>query len=272
MLDFMYITKSPETARIAEEAGVDRIFVDLEKRGKEMRQKGMNTVKSDHTVADVRAVRRVLTRASLLVRVNPIYEDSETEIRSVIDAGADIVMLPFFKTKDETDRFLACCGGRVKTMLLVETPEAAEHLDAILSGGGVDLVHVGINDLHLCLKKKFMFELLTDGTVESICRVCGAHGVPYGFGGVARLGGGLLPAEYVLAEHYRLGSSAVILSRSFCDASLCADTDEFARVFQNGVRELRAYEEELQRQSADFFVQRRREMAQIVRRITEEIE
>ena len=36
-----------------------------------------------------------------------------------------------------------------------------------------------------------------------------------GFGGIARLGFGMLPAEHVIAEHYRLGSTAVILSRSF---------------------------------------------------------
>ena len=42
-------------------------------------------------------------------------------------------------------------------------------------------------------------------------------GIPYGFGGIAQLGQGTLPAENIIAEHYRLGSSMAILSRSFCN-------------------------------------------------------
>lgn len=37
MLNLMYITKHPEIARIAEEAGVDWIFVDMEFIGKDCR-------------------------------------------------------------------------------------------------------------------------------------------------------------------------------------------------------------------------------------------
>ena len=64
-----------------------------------------------------------------------------------------------------------------------------------------------------------MFELLSDGTVESLCLKFKSKGVPYGFGGVARVGTGILPAECVLGEHYRLGSDRVILSRAFCDVA-----------------------------------------------------
>lgn len=39
MLKLMYITNSPEVASIADGAGVDRIFIDLEQYGKEKRQK-----------------------------------------------------------------------------------------------------------------------------------------------------------------------------------------------------------------------------------------
>lgn len=35
----MYITNNPEVASIADRAGVDRIFIDLERHGKEERQK-----------------------------------------------------------------------------------------------------------------------------------------------------------------------------------------------------------------------------------------
>ena len=48
-LQLMYITNNPQIAKIADDTGVDRIWIDLEQLGKEERQKGMNTVKSKHS-------------------------------------------------------------------------------------------------------------------------------------------------------------------------------------------------------------------------------
>ncbi len=45
-LSLMYITNNPQVALIAENTGVDRIWIDLETLGKEEGQKNMNTVKS----------------------------------------------------------------------------------------------------------------------------------------------------------------------------------------------------------------------------------
>ena len=97
---------------------------------------------------------------------------------------------------------------------LVETPESVEKIDKILNLSGIDEIFIGLNDLSLGYGKKFMFELLTDGTVERLCLQFKQRGVPYGFGGIASLGKGLLPSEYVIREHYRLGSTCAILSRS----------------------------------------------------------
>ena len=63
MLKLMYITNDPQVALTVEQAGVDRVFVDMETVGKELRQGGMNTVQSRHTVADVIRLRQVLTKA-----------------------------------------------------------------------------------------------------------------------------------------------------------------------------------------------------------------
>ena len=41
-IKLMYITKQPEIATIAENAGVDRVFVDMEYIGKSLRQGGMD--------------------------------------------------------------------------------------------------------------------------------------------------------------------------------------------------------------------------------------
>lgn len=254
----MYITNQPEIAKIAESAGVDRIFVDLEYIGKSDRQGGMDTVQSHHTIEDVKRIKQVLLSSELLVRVNPIHEasseysSSKEEIDQAIDAGADILMLPFFKTVDEVRSFIEMVDGRAKVMPLLETPEAVEVVDDILELAGLDEILIGLNDLSLGYQKKFMFELLIDGTVEKLCQKFKEKGIPYGFGGIAAIGMGAIPAEMVLKEHYRLGSERVILSRSFCNSEKVQNLDIVKEKFELGIRALRAVENEVSFHSQYF--------------------
>ena len=249
-LKLMYITNRPDVAQIAQQNGVDRIFVDMEWIGKAERQGNMDSVKNRHTVDDVKAIREVLLTSELLVRVNPIHEatpdypSTEEEIDSVIAAGADVIMLPYFKTLDEVKRFYKAVDGRTKTILLLETKEAVQILPAILELKDLDEVHIGLNDLSISYGKKFMFELLADDTVERICRLLQMKHVFYGFGGIASLGRGLVPAEMIIKEHYRLGSHMAILSRSFCNVDRFTELDAIEEVFYRGVREIRTLERE----------------------------
>ena len=55
-LKLMYITNNPMVAKIAENSGVDRIWIDLETKGKEQRQKNMDTVKSRHAISDIKII------------------------------------------------------------------------------------------------------------------------------------------------------------------------------------------------------------------------
>ena len=268
MLNLMYITNDPAVARIAEAYGVDRIWVDMEFIGKAVRQGGMDTVQLHHTIGDIRAIRAAVSKSEVLVRVNPIHEatadygDSAWEIPAAIDAGADVVMLPFFKTVDEVQTFLRLVDGRAKTMLLVETPEAVEIIDDILALDGIDEIHIGLNDLSLGYGMKFMFELLTDGTVERLCRKFRARGISYGFGGIAALGKGMLPAESIIREHYRLGSTRAILSRSFCNTGIVTDPAEIERVFRSGMADIRALEAECAAHAPDdaYFTENQRQV------------
>lgn len=275
-LKLMYITNKSEIAEIAQGCGVDRIFLDMEFLGKEERQPG-DTVKSHHSVEDVRAVIKVLNESELLVRVNPITDKTEdfcgskAEIDAVIDAGADIIMIPMVKTVEEVEKFAEYVDGRTKTMLLLETAEAAEQIENILALGVIDEVHIGLNDLHMSLGKKFMFELLSDGTVEKLCKKISEYGLPYGFGGIARLGYGMLPAEYVICEHYRLGSRAAILSRSFANMNNVTDIDEINRIFKTETARIREYEAKLSSYSEEDFERNRLETVSLVERIAERI-
>ncbi len=268
-LKLMYITNAPKVAAIAQKYGVDRIFIDLETLGKEERQKGMNTVKSNHTVLDVLSLRKIITQSEILVRVNPWNKESPKEIDDVVKAGADVIMLPMWKTADEVRSFVRAVDGRAKTMLLLETKEADECLDEVLSLGGVDEIHIGLNDLHLSYGLTFMFELLANGTIERICAKIRAHGIPYGFGGVARIGAGDLPAERILSEHYRLGSSFAILSRSFCNTDLVQDMGEVERIFDEKLKELRAFEKSLETRTEEEIEENKKQLCEIVERIVE---
>ncbi len=258
-LKLMYITNQPEVAKIAEVAGVDRIFVDMEYIGKADRQGGMDTVQSKHTVEDVQRIRESIHSSELLVRVNPIhgatqdYCSSKDEIDEVISRGADILMLPFFKKVEEVREFVKLVGGRAKTIPLVETPEAVENIDEIIKINGIDEIFIGLNDLSLGYNKKFMFELLVDGTVENLCCKFRQKNIPFGFGGIASIGKGLLPSEYVIREHYRLGSTCSILSRSFCNVNNVKSLDKISDIFVNGIAEIRNFEKECEVHSKYFF-------------------
>ena len=272
-LKLMYISNKPEVAKIAEASGVDWIFLDMEFIGKDARQGGLDTVQNHHTVKDVANIKAAVKKAKVLVRVNPIhdalpnYPSSKDEIDATIKAGADIVMLPFFKTVEEVKQFISYVDGRAKTLLLMETVEAANLVDEILEVPGIDMIHLGLNDMHLELGMKFMFELLANGTVENLGNKIKAKGIPFGFGGIATLDGGALPGSMVLKEHVRLGSSMVIVSRSFCNTEIETDLNEVKRIFDTGISGLRALEKEASQADAAYLEENRKAVVATVNKI-----
>lgn len=271
----MYITNDPSVAKIAEKAGVDRIFIDMEYIGKDLRQGGMDTVKCRHTPSDVKVIKEATSSCEIMVRVNPIhdktdaYNSTEDEINEVVQAGADVIMLPYFKTPLEVERFVKAVNGRAKVFPLVETPEAVDCLDEVLKIEGVDEIYVGLNDLSIGYGKKFMFELLTDGTLERLAEKFREKRIPFGFGGIASLGKGMLPAERVIPEHYRLGSTIAILSRSFCNCQKL-NLNEIENAFGVGIKELRDFELKCQSGGIDL-IENRKKVETIIKQIVENI-
>ena len=211
----MILASDPILAVEAQNAGVDRVFFDLEYINKSERQKGRNTVLSDNNVEDIPSVRNKLNKSELLVRVNPINQYSKAEIDKVIEYGADIVMLPMAFDKFDVHKFIKYVGGRAKTCVMIETTQALTRVDDILEVQGIDELFFGLNDLHIGLGLPFLFEVLSGGLVAYLASKCRGKGIPFGFGGIAKVGEGILPADKILGEHIRLGSSSVILSRTF---------------------------------------------------------
>ncbi len=260
MIDFLQITNDPVLARRCAALQGMRLFVDLERHGKAERQAGRNTFISTHTLDDVGRMRCALDqalvhaqdagpkankahKAHLMVRVNPLHPGSAQEVDAVLAQGADWLMLPMFHTPAELHAFSALVAGRAPIVALLETAGALHSIEAWVATPGLCEVFVGLNDLHLELGCRFMFEPLALGLLEPVAAQARARGLRFGFGGLARLDEGLLPGRDVLAEHLRLGSQAVILSRTF-------HRSDAPTTLEEAIAELRQAEAALARRTA----------------------
>lgn len=210
-------TNDPELAARADAAGVDRIGPDLEIIGKHMRQGHLNSRISAHAIEDLAAIRPRLRHTQLFVRINPIHPGSADEIERVIGEGVQIVMLPMFTTPEEAAEFVRLVAGRARTVLLLETAQAAARIDDILALGGFDEVHIGLNDLYLSSGMRNQFEVLCSDILESVCAKLRADGVRFGLAGLGRAGDSSLPvpSELIYPQYPRLGATGALLSRVF---------------------------------------------------------
>ncbi|MAZ80136.1 MAG: aldolase [Gammaproteobacteria bacterium] len=212
---FMMIVSDSEIAKYISKFPDISLFVDLEILGKEERQGHLDTVKSSLNIDDVIRIRRAAPNANILVRLNPLNDNSQYEIDLAINNGADSIMIPMFHSLDDVNNFMKIINGRVKAVPLFETIDSIKALPEIISKIPLEQIHIGLNDLHLEQKKDFLFEPLSDGFLEEACDALRSSDVKFGIGGIARAGEGLLSPEYILGEHVRLGSSVAILSRAF---------------------------------------------------------
>jgi hypothetical protein len=209
------IVDDPLIARYVCDHGVSRLFVDLEVLGKAKRQSGMDTWKSAQTIQDVTKIREAAPDSHLMVRINPLNENSNKEIDEVVARGCQSIMLPMFRDKATVQKFFDLVRDRAICIPLAETKSALDAIPEIAEELPLDYLHIGLNDLHLDLGNDFMFEPIANGVLEAPCEVLRKKGVKFGIGGIARAREGIVSPEYLLGEHVRLGSTAAILSRSF---------------------------------------------------------
>ena len=260
--NLMILASTPEDVRSAQNAGVDRIFFDLEYIGKAERQRGRDTVKYFNDIEQLPELRKIITTSSLLVRTNPINAYTSVEIEKSINYGADILMLPMVMDKHDVENYVKMVNGRAKVIIMIETAAALTRLDDILSVPGIDEIFIGLNDLHISLGLNFLFEPLAGGLVDYISAKCHKSGIPVGFGGIARIGDGMLPAEIILSEHVRLGSTSVILSRTFKGGD-----SPFAIDFEREVSKVKEKYMELQDLSEAMLEENRKKVKDIVNSI-----
>ncbi len=211
------ITNDPALAANVDGCGVERIGVDLETLGKAERQAGENTRLSGHTIEDLAVIAASLRRADLFVRVNPLNAGTAAEVEAVLSQGAQVLMLPYFRTASEVEAFVRLVDGRASVMILVETASALVRIREILAVPGVQEVMVGLNDLRLELGVRNHFEVLVSPLMDAVASEVSKASLPFSIGGVARVDDVSLPVspDLVLAQYARLGATGAWISRSF---------------------------------------------------------
>jgi hypothetical protein len=214
---FTLITNDPALASHADAAGVDIIGVDIERLNKSARQGHIPNARiSDHELSDLKSLARVVHKASLFARLNPVHQGSKNEVESALANGASVLMLPYFFGAEEVEEFVRLVDGRASVVLLLETSAAVVRLHEVLGVGGIDEVMVGLNDLHLSMGVSNHFEPVASELMTMVSDQVRACGVRFGFGGLARAFDDRLPvpSDLVLAQHARLASSSAWISRS----------------------------------------------------------
>lgn len=212
------LTRDPQWMEAADEAGVQRIGIDIERKGKRARQRRLLDARiSTHVLQDLRTVSKHVRRARVFARLNGPHNRTADEVERALDLGATALMLPQFREVAEVGRFVEIVGGRAETILLIETPAAVARVAEIAALGGVHEIMIGLNDLHMALGLRSPMELASSPMLEFLSSEIRAAGVRFGFGGVARhtIRGLPVNPDLVLARQAALGSGAAWIARSF---------------------------------------------------------
>ena len=249
MINLFYITNNIVEAKIVDNLDIDWIFIDLETIGKKDRQIGRDTVLSNHSITDISRIKNIIHNTKIVVRCNPIGKWSKNELDAIncLDAEIDMVMLPFFKTRDEVKIFIDLLDtSKIKPALLVETLDAIANLEDILKLYPFEYVHIGLNDLNIERGTVSMFEPFIDGLMSKVTSILRNNNQNFGIGGIGKIGSNIFPTpECLINEHLRLKSNGVILSRSFKGTFIEEQKNIFKMELAKSVIDLRNYEKKL---------------------------
>ena len=212
-IDAFLFSTDPAFAGAAVEAGAAGVIVDWEHRGKRERQLGADTQVNTDTPADLDRI-RAATAGRVLCRVNGWGPGSEREIDLAVALGADEVLLPMVRGLAEVDAALAVLDGRCGLGILVETTDAVERTEELVSRP-LSRLYVGLNDLMIDRGGRNLFTPLVDGTVERVRAATPAR-IPFGVAGLTLPDRGWpIPCRLLAGELARLDASFTFLRRSF---------------------------------------------------------
>jgi 2-keto-3-deoxy-L-rhamnonate aldolase RhmA len=194
------LVRSAEIARIARATGHDFLFIDLQ-----------------HSLFGLETVGH-LAQAALALGVAPlarVRSVHDGDVQALLDNGVAGIVYPDVNTVEDARRAVAAVrfaplGRRSVTggypqfdfravppsealpaveaatllVLMVETPEGVANIDAIAAVPGVDVVHVGMNDLLTSMGRPGRYDdpELQDA-LDRVLAACRANGRAFGCGG-----------------------------------------------------------------------------------------
>ncbi len=217
------ISNEPDWIRAGDEAGIERIGLDIERLGKLERQGHIPNARiSNHTLDDLKVVTSLVRKARPFVRLNRPHPGTKDEIEQALALGAGSIMLPGFRQRDEAVRFIEWVDGRAEAVLLLETVAAVDRLEDFISLAGVSEIMVGLNDLSLELNLSGPMEVAASDLMRHLSGEIRGAGIRFGFGGVARpeIMNLPVPADLVLAGYARHGAGSAWIARSFFQGGL----------------------------------------------------
>ncbi|OJJ13890.1 hypothetical protein BKI52_45260 [marine bacterium AO1-C] len=185
--------------------------VDLEKKGKDLRQKLYNTQISEHSIEDLKEVKK-RTKSNIICRINPQESLNLREIKEVLDAGADEILLPMVRSLSEVVNVLQVVDNQALVSVMLETNSAltiVEKLDKL----PLNRFYVGLNDLAIENGHQNIFTPMTDGTIEKLRPKISKK---FGIAGLTHPSLGYpIPCKVLLRMMLMFNCSFGILRRSF---------------------------------------------------------
>jgi hypothetical protein len=216
--NYIAITNNPKHAKILDYCGVNQIMIDAESIGKSIRQPGNTTVINSHQIKDILLLKNENLHAEIICRINGFHSGSKNEIDLAIEYGTDSIMIPMILNIDNYFEMVSYVNNRCKIIPLIETPYSLFKLDDILTNQMINQIHFGLNDLHISLGMKNLFEVMQSNIFKHIFLYTQSFKniKISGFGGIGNpLNNQKIDPILILKKHLNLKSNSVILSRNF---------------------------------------------------------
>jgi hypothetical protein len=201
------------TAAVA--AGVERVVVVWEWRGKHARQAGRDTQVNRGTLADLQAMRAAVGDR-VICRINNTPSVRVAECRLALEHGASEIWLPMVRDAAAIEDCLAVVDGRARLGIMVETREAMR-MGRELAQWPLSRAYIGLHDYRIDSgagdDPRALFRPLVDGTID---RFRDDYPGAIAFAGVTRPEGGApIPQRLLLAAMARVRCAFGVARRGF---------------------------------------------------------
>ncbi len=211
-IELLLFHRSLELDQACMRGGASAIIIDLENKGKDIRQSGFDTEINSHSIADIEKLKQ-LAGIRVICRINGFNTDTHNEIERVIAAGADEILLPMVTMQADVERCLSLISGRCLLGIMLETREVLA-FSSRLEAYPLARVYVGLNDLRISRGSPSIFDAISNGTIDTLRQQF--PNIPFGFAGLTIPGHGHpVPVHLLTAELARLDCDFTFLRRSF---------------------------------------------------------